>query len=136
VTPLAPSELQEFASYLVLDLACRQGDLHEALSVRSKYAVRDRKVDAVLRAVLRDDWMAFWRLRRQVDGALRVLMGGYEAEMRKHALACLGRAYLSADRAFVEKCADRAWDVLVEKNKVGWLLEPDGKVTIRRIKTK
>lgn len=133
-TPLAPAELQEFASYLILDLACRQGDLHEAFRVKRRYRVRDWKVERVLKSLVQDDWIAFWKVRRQVDGCMRVLLGWSEEGMRRHALGVLARAYMSADKAFVEKCADKEWTLLVKEDKVGWLLEGTGVVTIRKPK--
>lgn len=82
-----------------------------------------------------DNWVQFWKVRRQVDGAMRVLLGWKEDEMRRHALACLGRAYLSADLGFVERATDREWGVLVALDRVGWELEGNN-VTIRRVKAK
>lgn len=134
-TPLTNSELQEFSSYLILDLACRQGDIHEAQKIKCRHRVRDWKVERVLRALVTDNWVQFWKVRRQVDGAMRVLLGWKEDEMRRHALACLGRAYLSADLGFVERATDREWGVLVALDRVGWELEGNN-VTIRRVKAK
>lgn len=102
--------------------------------MRKKYAVRDWKVDRVLEALVRDDWCAFWKVRRIVDGGYRVLMGWAEERMREHVLKVLGRAYLSADRAFVERAADREWSRLVAEDGVGWVLEGSGVVTIRKMK--
>lgn len=135
-TPLSRPEQQEFASYLILDLACRQGELVEAFRLRRVYAIRDRKVDAVLKALVHDDWCLFWRTRRSVDGYQRCLMGWAEQGVRLHALKCLGRAYMMADRGFVERSADRAWEDLVERDKVGWLLQENGVVVIRKPKAK
>jgi hypothetical protein len=38
------------------------------------------------------------------------------------------------DKAFVERSAERSWDELVEKDKVGWMLREDGVVVIRKPK--
>ncbi|KAF1348780.1 hypothetical protein BDV97DRAFT_399332 [Delphinella strobiligena] len=136
VTPLTSSEVSEFASYLILDLACRQGNYHEAYRLKRRYNVSDWKVDRVLKSLVADDWVQFWKIRRQVDGAMRVLLGWKEVEMRRHALATLGRAYLSADKAFVERCADKEWNTLVTEDKVGWVLEGNSTITIRRPRAK
>ncbi|KAI4762813.1 hypothetical protein E4T52_17407 [Aureobasidium sp. EXF-3400] len=133
-TPLSRPEVQEFASYLVLDLACRQGEFVDAYRLRKGYGIRDRKVDAVLKALVHDDWVLFWRTRRAVDGYQRCLMSWAEDSMRLHALKCLGRSYMMADKAFVERSAERSWDELVERDKVGWIMREDGVVIIRKPK--
>ncbi|KAH0014058.1 hypothetical protein KCU78_g8849, partial [Aureobasidium melanogenum] len=133
-TPLSRPELQEFASYLVLDLACRQGEFVDAYRLRKAYVIRDRKVDAVLKALVHDSWVLFWRTRRAVDGYQRCLMSWAEDGMRLHALKCLGRSYMMVDKAFVERSAERSWDELVERDKVGWILREDGVVVIRKPK--
>ncbi|MBE7181922.1 MAG: hypothetical protein INR71_12085 [Terriglobus roseus] len=150
-TPLPPPELREFAGYRVLDLACRVGDLAEARSELVRWRARtyggltslegsgnadDGRVGAVLRALVFDDWVAFWRLRRAVDGYQRRLMEWAEDGMRLHALKCLGRSYLTADRRYVEKCAGSEWSALVGMG-VGWELQEDGEtIVIRRPKQK
>ncbi|KAG9525351.1 hypothetical protein KCU93_g5970, partial [Aureobasidium melanogenum] len=133
-TPLSRPEVQEFASYLVLDLACRQGEFVDAYRLRKGYGIRDRKVDAVLKALVHDDWVLFWRTRRAVDGYQRCLMSWAEDSMRLHALKCLGRSYMMVDKAFVERSAERSWDELVERDKVGWIMREDGVVIIRKPK--
>lgn len=133
-TSLSRPELQEFASYLILDLACRQGEFVDAYRLRRGYGIRDRKVDAVLKALVHDDWVLFWRTRRAVDGYQRCLLSWAEDGIRLHALKCLGRSYMMVDKAFVEKSAERSWHELVERDKVGWILRDDGVVVIRKPK--
>ncbi|GAB7350617.1 hypothetical protein MBLNU459_g1183t1 [Dothideomycetes sp. NU459] len=134
-TPLSQPELREFAAYLVLDLACRQHDFDGAYRAARRYGVADRRVRDVLRALVRDDFVLFWKVGRAVDGYQRTLLQWSEEGMRVHALKCLGRAYMSADRPFVERCADKGWEELV-KSGVGWELGENGTVTIRRPKAK
>lgn len=132
--PLSRPELQEFASYVILDAACRQGEFVDAYRLRWAFGVRDRKIDAVLKALVHDDWVLFWRTRKAVDGYQRCLMTWAEDGLRLHALKCLGRSYMMVDKGFVERSADRGWDELVEKDKVGWMLREDGVVVIRKPK--
>lgn len=134
--PLTTVELQEVVGYLVLDAACRRGDLAEAHASRLRYGLRDGRVDAVLAALAHDNYAAFWRLRGQVDGHKARLMEFAEPSMRRHALLCLGRSYLAVDCSFLERCAGgRAWADLQKHDAVGW--ERDGqRVVIRRIKAK
>lgn len=134
-TPLSASELHEFASYQILDLACRQNNLAAAYAVRVRYDCRDRRVDALLRALAHDDWTAFWRIRRAVDGYQKRLIEWADNGMRLHALKCLGRSYMSADRSYIEKCTQASWDRLVAGG-VGWELGNEERVLIRKPKVK
>lgn len=84
---------------------------------------------------MHDDWVRFWRLRRAVDGYQRGIMEFGVERMRLHALKCLGRSYLSVDKTFVERLADGRWEDLV-KGGVGWELQEDGRVVIRKPKGK
>lgn len=135
VTKLPPPELHEFIGCLILDLACRLGDYGEAFAVRRRWKYRDDRVEGILKALVHDDWVGFWRLRSVVDGYQRRIIDWAEEGMRTHALKCLGRSYLTADRKYVEHCAGRGWTELVEKNAVGWELDEE-RVTIRRTKVK
>ena len=55
--------------------------------------------------------------------------------IRLHALKCIGRSYMSADKAFIERMCDAKWDELVESG-VGWQLQENGNVVIRKPKPK
>jgi hypothetical protein len=150
-TPLSDSALSEFASYHILDLACRLGDLHGAYAARLRYygpgttlggsGGRQQQrgnrwyLDAILTALVRDDWRLFWRTKRKVDGYVRALMEWAEEGIRLHALKCLGRTYFTVSKGFVEASASRDWEDL-KRAGVGWELEEDGEVVIRRVKAK
>ena len=134
-TPLAIPELQEFVGYRILDLACRQYELGEAIAVKREFQHRDRKVGVVLRALVHDDWVRFWRTRRAVDGYQRAIMEFAVERIRLHALKCVGRSYLNAEKAFIERTGDASWDELV-KGGVGWQLQESGNVVIRKPKPK
>ena len=134
---LPSSELHEFVGYYILDQACRLGDLGRVYKVRKTYGYRDETVRGVLKALVHDDWVTFRRLKGCVDGYQRRLMEWAEDRMRRHALKCLGRSYLSVDREYVERCAGREWELLKEKDGVGWVLEEGGdRVTIRSVKNR
>lgn len=132
-TPLSIPELNEFANYHILDLACRLGDYHAAFCVRYQYGTRDRRVDAVLKSLVRDDWVSFWRVRRRVDGHQRALLAFAEEGVRLHALKCLAKTYFSVEKTFVERSGDTQWAELV-KGGVGWELVEGDRVVIRRPK--
>lgn len=134
-TPLSPPELQQFAGYLILDLACRQGELADAFAVSRSYSHRDRRVGNLLKALVHDDWVRFWRIRRAVDGYQRALMELAVDRVRLQALKSLGRSYLNADKAFIERSADARWDDLVQGG-VGWQLQESGNVMIKKPKAK
>jgi hypothetical protein len=134
-TPLSGPELHEFVSYYILDVACRLRDLGTAFALRKRWAYNDISVQGILAALVHDDWLRFWRLKGAVDGYQRRLLRWVEDDMRKHALKCIGKSYLTVDRGYVEQSCGRAWDELQEKDGVSW--EIDGQATIiRRIKKK
>lgn len=131
--PLTSFELREVTGYLVLDAACRRGDLAGAFALRNRFKLRDAKVDSVLRALVCDDFITFGRVRRSVDGHKAKFLEFCEDSMRHHTLKCFGRAYLSVDAEFLEKATGATFLELVEKDGVGW--HSDGtKVVIRSIK--
>ena len=132
-TPLSASEVGEFVGYRILDLACRQGDYGEAFAVVNRWRFRNDRVLKVLRALVRDDWVAFWRLKEEVDGYQRAFLGWAEEGVRKHALKCLGSSYLAVDKGYVERSGGRNWDELKAFDKLGWELEGNH-VTIRRMR--
>lgn len=103
--------------------------------MRNKYKIRDAKIDAVLRALVRDDFVLFWRVRGSVDGYKAKLMEWAEDGVRRRTLKCLGRAYLGIELKNLEALVCERWDVLVGEYGVGWLLE-GSKVVIRKPKTK
>ncbi|RMZ71546.1 sac3 ganp nin1 mts3 eif-3 p25 [Pyrenophora seminiperda CCB06] len=132
--PLSPSSLHEFVGLLILDQACRQSDYSGARATKLAFGYKDWRVEKVLKCLVADDYVGFWRVRRAVDGYQRSVVEWADGGVRVHALKCLGKSYLSADRRFVERCTDRRWDELVEDG-VGWELSADGdKVMIKKPK--
>jgi hypothetical protein len=133
--PLTSTELQEVATYLILDTACRRGDLAEAFMLRQRYHLRDAKLDSVLSALVHDNWVKFRHAKRRVDGHQARLMDFAGDEMRLHTLKCFGRTYMSVDLPYLEGMTERKWGELQEKDSVGWELDGE-KVVIRRVKAK
>ncbi len=134
---LTSVELAEVAAYLVLDAACRRGDLAEAYALRRRYGLRDARVDAALRALAHDDYVGFMRLRAHADGHRARLLEYAEPAIRRHLLKCFARSYLAVDRAFLEHCAGAPWAALVAGDGVGWELDEGGdRVVIRRVKAR
>ncbi|KAF2432339.1 hypothetical protein EJ08DRAFT_669421 [Tothia fuscella] len=134
ITPLPTHELNEFANYQILDLACRQQDLPNAYITKLAFGITDRRVNAVLKALATDNWTLFWRVRKRVDGYQRAVMRFAEEGLRLHALKCLGSAYFTAERVYVERCAGSTWEELGRLG-VGWELIEDGAgVVIKRVK--
>lgn len=130
---LTTFELREVTGYLVLDAACRRNDLAEAFLLRHRFKLRDPKIDAILRALVRDDFLGFIRIRRSVDGHKAKFLEFYDEIMRRHTLKCFGRAYLSVDTEYLERATGFTFTQLVEKEGVGW--HSDGsKVVIRSMK--
>jgi hypothetical protein len=133
--PLTSVELQEVVGYLILDTACRRGDLADAYAIRQRYHLQDTKVDALLGALAHDNYVAFERVRRGVDGHRARIMEFAQGDVRVHTLKCFGRAYLSVDRDFLEKSTSSTWDELKGKDEVGWVLDGN-RVIIRKVKAK
>ncbi|OAA39134.1 hypothetical protein NOR_06394 [Metarhizium rileyi] len=132
---LTPLEVQEVVGYLVLDTACRRRQLAEAISIRHQFRLHDEKVNAVLRAIIHDNYVLFRRIQRNVDGHKARLMEWAEKDVRMHTLKCLGRTYLSADLQFLEKITESTWEDLTRYDGVGWQLEGE-RVTIRKVKAR
>lgn len=129
---LTPVELHEVVTYLILDAACRRGDLAEAYALRNRYRLGDAKVDAVLRALAGDNWVAWRRVKKQVDGYRAKMMESAEGRVRGHTLRAFGRAYLSVPVDVLEAQAGVGWAELKTQYSVGW--ELDGtRVVIRKV---
>lgn len=135
VTPLSASEHYEFVGFYILDLSCRQNDLAAAYKVICRHGYKNVRVEAVLKALAHGNWYAFWKVQTLMSGYQQRLLEYGEERMRRRALDCLGKSYLSVDKGFLERSAQRQWEELKEKNSVKWQLEADV-VTIRRIKQK
>lgn len=140
--PLPSSELSEMTTYLILDLACRQNALSSAYSLRAQRRVsqkyENKTVDAILDSMITNNWIAFWRTRRKVDGYIRAILRWAVDDIRRTSLKAIGRTYLSCDVTWVLKLStgeEWTWEDLKEKEKVGWLREGDN-IIVRKIKSK
>lgn len=133
--PLTSLELAEVVSYLILDTACRRGQLAEAFALRQRYGLRDAKVNAALDALAHDNYVLFQRVKRSVDGHRARVMEWAEGDVRMHALKCFGRTYLSVDLDFLERATGSKWQDLTRADGVGWDLD-GSKVVIRKVKAR
>ncbi|KAK3361186.1 hypothetical protein B0T24DRAFT_642588 [Lasiosphaeria ovina] len=129
---LTSVELQEVAGYIVLDAACRRGNLAEAYALRNKYRLHDVKVDGVLRALAQDNWVLWRKMKRSIDGHRSRLMEFAEPQLKAHILKAFARSYLSVSLQFLETQALASWSELTGQYGVGWELS-DGRVVIRKI---
>lgn len=134
-TPLTASEHHEFVGLYVLDLSCRQNDLATAYKVGCHYKYKNAKVERVLKALVHGNWYAFWKIKTLMSDQQQQLLEYAEEGMRRRALDCLGKSYLSVDKRFLERSAKRQWEQLKDEYDVDWKLEADV-VTIRQIKRK
>lgn len=131
--PLTSVEFQEVVSYLILDTACRRRQLDEAFVLRQQYGLRDAKVGTVLAALVHDNCVAFCRVKRAVDGHKARIMEWAEADLRTHALKCIGKTYMEVEVEFLERMTGSTWDELKKNDGVGWELDHT-RVTIRKPK--
>ncbi|KAI0967637.1 hypothetical protein F4678DRAFT_238594 [Xylaria arbuscula] len=130
---LTTLELNEVASYLVLDTACRRNDLGEAFALRHRYRLKDTKVNDVLDALTHDNYVQLKRLKHKMDGYRVRLLEYADEPVRKHLLKCFSRTYLSVELSFLETCADSTWARLTKEDGVGWELD-GSKVVIRKVR--
>lgn len=135
VTSLTTSEHHEFVGYYILDLSCRQNDLATAYKVVCHYNYNNVRVGAVLKALVHGDWFTFWKAKSLMSVHQQRLLQYGEDGMRRRALDCMGKSYLSVDRGFLERSAQRRWEELKAKDNVAWQLEA-GMVIIRQIRRK
>jgi hypothetical protein len=133
--PLTTMEEAEVVTFLVLDMACRLGELAEAFAMRRRWKIRDAKVAAALRALVHDNYVAFQRVKRSMDGHKAKLMEWAEPDMRLHTLKCFGRSYLTVDLEFLERTTVTEWKNLTKDDGVGWELD-GSKVVIRKVRTR
>ena len=140
--PLPQSELTEMTSYLIIDLATRQDDPRAAFALRHNSRVRFRyenqTVNRILRSIMTNDWVAFWRIRRKVDGYLRAILYWQAEKLRKIALKTIGRTYMTCDVKYILASttgSEMTWEELVKAEDVGWALDGD-KVIIRKPKSR
>lgn len=109
--PLTEKELAEFAGYYVIHLACVLGDFNEAYIIRKQFRLRSdgdanttwADVDAILRALVRNDYWSWAKLRDKVGVKMRRLMEMGEEVMLKRVVGCLGKTYFEVERVWVEE---------------------------------
>ncbi|KAJ5095494.1 SAC3/GANP/Nin1/mts3/eIF-3 p25 [Penicillium alfredii] len=140
--PLPDLEIKEMISYLILDFACRQGDMVAAFELRARarkeYEFHSQTIDQLLAALMHDNWVVFWQVRKSVDSYMRAVMNWAVDGVRRHALKAVGSAYLNVHISWiVGGCTGEdegwTWEKLVETEKLGWQREGD-KIIIRRPK--
>ncbi|KAL8932310.1 MAG: hypothetical protein Q9211_006388 [Gyalolechia sp. 1 TL-2023] len=129
----SPDEKKECVGYYILDLACRQHDLAAAFRMRNLYGHRDRKMDLVLTALVHGNWALYRRCKERGNEYERRLMGWADGRMGNHAVQHLGKSYLSAPKAYVERCTGTNWADLEKLKEVSWTLDGDT-VVIKQVK--
>ena len=106
VTALTASDQHALSLWRILDAACRQGELGTALAMRATLPLADGDeavVESVVRrALVHGEWRAWWAAKRRVDGYGRALMEMAEERVRRQALKCVGKAYLTVQREWLE----------------------------------
>ncbi|KAI2733256.1 hypothetical protein CBS147332_271 [Penicillium roqueforti] len=142
--PLPGAEANELVTYLILDYACRQGDMIAAYELRARarkeHSYQSQTVDKVLAALIHDNWVVFWQLHNSVDSHIRAVMNWAADRVRRHALKAVGSAYLSVHISWIlGGCTGDeqswTWEKLVEKEKLRWEREGD-RIIIKRPKQK
>ncbi|KAF8444232.1 hypothetical protein BGX38DRAFT_738127 [Terfezia claveryi] len=109
--PLTEKELAEFAGYYVIHLACVIRDFNEAYIIRKQFRLRSdgdanstwADVDAILRALVRNDYWSWAKLRDKVGVRMRRLMEMGEEVILKRVVGCLGKTYFEVEIGWVER---------------------------------
>lgn len=129
-------------SYLILDLATRQNDLGGAFALRYnsriKFGYSSRSIDVLLRSISDNNWVAFWRARRKVDGYLRAMLHWHAEKIRKPVLKAIGRTYMTCDLDWIINSTtggEMSWEELVRAEDVGWGRDGN-KIIIRKPKVR
>ncbi|KOS44331.1 hypothetical protein ACN38_g4745 [Penicillium nordicum] len=140
--PIPGAEATELVTYLILDYACRQGDMISAFELRARarkeHSYQSQTVDKVLAALVHDNWVVFWQLHNSVDSHIRAVMNWAADRVRRHALKAVGSAYLSVHISWIlGGCTGDeqswTWEKLVEQEKLRWEREGD-RIIIKRLK--
>ena len=129
--PLSEPDLAEFASYRVLDLACRLSELGQAYVVRHEWQLKDAVVDRLLAALVRGDCRAFWNCRNDATSLQTCLIALAEPRVSQDAAQCLAKAYFTADRGYVESCIGMTPEEFLQMQSVGWSVDGE-KITLRQ----
>ncbi|KAH7310416.1 hypothetical protein B0I35DRAFT_73101 [Stachybotrys elegans] len=133
--PLTAIELQEVVGYLVLDAACRRGQLAEAFEIRREFQLQNDKINMALKALVHDNYVMFEKMRRVLPGHCARIMEYARKEVRLQTLKCFGRTYMSVELDFLEAATDSAWEDLTKRDGVGWELD-GSRVVIRKVKAR
>ena len=133
--PLPSEAFQEMLGYQVLDLACRQQDLNEAYRISLAYGFYNPKIRTLLEAIVRGNWVVFWKLESSMDRYQQRLTDHASDRMRTYVIDCIGKSYLNTERNYIEKAMNRPWETLMKEHTLQWRLEGDN-VIVRQIKRK
>lgn len=135
IVPLSPGELQEFAGYYMLHLACHMENYSEAFMVQRAFGVKDYRITQAIVALVHGNYWSFRAMKRKVDLYKGRLLEDAENRMRTDTLKCLGRTYFTLELGYVETVMGMQWEDLKKEYQVGWELDDLGKVvTLRRVK--
>lgn len=135
VVPLSPGELQEFAGYYMLHLACHMENYSEAFIVKRVFGVRDYRITQAIMALVHGNYWSFRAMKRKVDLYKGRLLEDAEKRMRTDTLKCLGKTYFTLELDYVETVMGMQWEDLRKEYQVGWELDDAREiVTLRRVK--
>jgi len=135
VRPLSNPEINEFASYLMLHLACSTQAYHDAYEIKTRFRVHDFRAEAVVKSLVTGNYWLFWSTKKLVDGYKARIMEKAEKRIRTDILKVVGKSYMQVDVDFLQNITAREWPILREEFGIGW--EEEAKmIYIRRAKTK
>ncbi|KAL7268934.1 hypothetical protein RUND412_008422 [Rhizina undulata] len=135
VVPLSASELQEFAGYYMLHLACNMENYSEAFVVKQEYGVTNSRITQAVMALIHNNYWSFRAMRRKVDLYNGRLLEDGEKRIRLATLKCLGKTYFTVEVSYVETVMGMGWEDLKREYQVGWQVDDEGEIaTVRKPK--
>ncbi|KAH0604349.1 uncharacterized protein H6S33_006726 [Morchella sextelata] len=132
--PLPPMELQEFAGYHMLHLACGLEDYAGAYEAGVRFGVTDYRVRQAVGALVHGDYWGWRVIKRKVDLYKGRLLEGAEKRVRVLALKCVGKAYFTVEVGYVEAVMGMEWEEVRREFAVGWEMGEGEVLTVRRQK--
>ncbi|RPB11569.1 hypothetical protein P167DRAFT_536505 [Morchella conica CCBAS932] len=134
--PLPPTELQEFAGYHMLHLACGLEDYAGAYEAGVRFGVTDYRVRQAVDALVHGDYWGWRVIKGKVDLYKGRLLEGAEKRVRLLALKCVGKAYFTVEVGYVEAVMGMEWEDAKREFAVGWEMGEGDVLTVRRQKGK
>ena len=133
--PLPADTFGQMTEYYLLDLGCRQRDLHTAYQISCQHAYRNSTVKSLLQALVIGNWTRFFALRDTLDQFQVRLVEAAREYIMQHATVCIAKTYFVLDKSYFENTFRKNWEVFRSEQAVNWTSSGDT-VIVRQTKRK